>query len=54
MATEFNAGVPIPVVSTRVAHNRNSTMLDVYAHAVPGGDGDAADELTELLRRAAG
>jgi len=54
MATEMlAAGVAIPVVSARLAHNRVSTTLDVYAHAVPGGDRDAADGLADLLRRAA-
>jgi len=55
MATEMlNAGVPIPIVAARLAHARASTTLNVYAHAVPGGDRDAADVLAELLRRAAG
>jgi integrase len=54
MATEMlNAGVPIPIVAARLAHNRTSTTLDVYAHAVPGGDRGAADGLAELLRRSA-
>ena len=54
MATEMlAAGVAIPVASARLAHNRVSTTLDVYAHAVPGGDRDAADGLADLLRRAA-
>jgi integrase len=53
MATEMlAAGVPIPIVSARLAHNRVSTTLDVYAHAVPGGDRTAADGLADLLRRA--
>ena len=54
MATEMlNAGVPIPIVAARLAHNRTSTTLDVYAHAVPGGDRGAADGLADLLRRSA-
>jgi integrase len=54
MATEMlAAGVPIPVVSARLAHNRVSTTLDVYADAVAGGDRTAADGLADLLRRAA-
>lgn len=37
MATEMiNAGVPIPIVSNRLAHARSSTTMNVYAHAVPG------------------
>jgi integrase len=53
MATEMlAAGVPIPIVSARLAHARASTTLNVYAHAVPGGDRQAAARLAELLRRA--
>lgn len=55
MATEMlNAGVPIPILAARLAHARASTTLNVYAHAVAGGDRDAADVLADLLRRAAG
>ena len=37
MATEMlDAGVPIVVVSRRLDHQRVSTTLDKYAHAVPG------------------
>ena len=55
MATEMlAAGVAIPVVAARLAHSRASTTLNVYAHAVPGGDRDAADGLADLLRRSAG
>lgn len=50
MATEMiNAGVPIPIVSNRLAHARSSTTMNVYAHAVPGGDRDAAIGLAGLL-----
>ncbi|MGH2657855.1 MAG: tyrosine-type recombinase/integrase [Actinomycetota bacterium] len=39
MATEMlAAGVPIATVSQRLSHARASTTLNVYAHAVPGGD----------------
>ena len=48
MATEMlDGGVPIAVVSGRLAHARASTTLNVYAHAVPGGDRAAA----QLLER---
>jgi len=54
MATEMlAAGVAIPAVSARLAHNRVSTTLDVYAHPVPGGDRTATDGLADILRRAA-
>jgi len=51
MATQMlAAGVPIVVVSQRLSHARASTTLNVYAHAVPGGDRTAAEELARLLR----
>ncbi len=50
MATEMlNAGVPIPIVSARLAHARASTTLNVYAHAVPGGDQHAARTIAAIL-----
>jgi integrase len=50
MATEMiNAGVPVPIVAARLAHARGSTTLNFYAHAVPGGDRDAAVGLAALL-----
>jgi integrase len=50
MATEMlNDGTPIAVVSGRLAHARASTTLNVYAHAVPGGDRDAANRLASRL-----
>lgn len=53
MATEMlAAGVAIPVVAARLSHARASTTLNVYAHAVPGGDRDAAEQLSALLRDA--
>jgi integrase len=43
MATEMlQAGVPLVIVSRRLDHRRVSTTLDKYAHAVPGGDAQAA------------
>jgi integrase len=36
--TMLTAGVPITTVSARLSHARTSTTLNVYAHAVPGGD----------------
>ena len=50
MATEMlDGGVPIAVVSGRLAHARASTTLNVYAHAVPGGDRAAAQLLEGRL-----
>jgi integrase len=46
MATQMlDAGVPVPIVAARLAHARASTTLNVYAHAVPGGDRIAAEML---------
>jgi integrase len=50
MATQMLAsGVPIATVSQRLNHARASTTLNVYAHAVPGGDRRAAEVLAALL-----
>ena len=44
MATQMlGAGIAVPVVSARLAHARASTTLNVYAHAIPGGDVQAAE-----------
>ena len=51
MATQMlDAGVPVPIVAARLAHARASTTLNVYAHAVPGGDRTAAELLSCRLR----
>lgn len=53
MATQMlAAGVPIATVSQRLSHARASTTLNVYAHAVPGGDRAAAETLAEILSAA--
>lgn len=50
MATQMlAAGVPIVTVSQRLSHARASTTLNVYAHAIPGGDRDAAETLASIL-----
>lgn len=50
MASEMlGAGVPITVVSGRLAHARASTTLNVYAHAIPGSDAAAAETLARRL-----
>ena len=54
MATEMlDAGVPVPIVAARLAHARASTTLNVYAHAVPGGDTVAAETLWQRVLIAA-
>ena len=47
--TMLAAGVPVPIVSDRLCHARTSTTVNIYAHAMPGADRDAADLLAELL-----
>lgn len=55
MATEMlAAGVPIATVSQRLSHARASTTLNVYAHAVPGGDRGAAETLAAVLESGRG
>jgi integrase len=54
MATEMlAAGVSIATVSQRLSHARASTTLNVYAHAVPGGDRQAAETLALILAASA-
>jgi integrase len=50
--TMLTAGVPITTVSARLSHARTSTTLNVYAHAVPGGDSVAAEVLGGILHKA--
>jgi integrase len=55
MATQMlDAGVPIPIVAARLCHARASTTLNVYAHAVPGGDRLAAEALWRRVDEARG
>lgn len=55
MATEMLAAeVAIPIVAQRLNHARTSTTLNVYAHAVPGGDQHAAATLARILAAARG
>jgi integrase len=54
MATEMlHAGVPLVIVSRRLDHRRVSTTLDKYAHAVPGGDAQAAATLWQVMQNSA-
>jgi integrase len=53
MATQMlDVGVAVPIVAARLAHARASTTLNVYAHAVPGGDRHAAKQLSQRLTEA--
>lgn len=50
MATQMlGAGVAVPIVSARLAHARASTTLNVYAHAIPGGDAQAAQLISGIV-----
>ncbi|MGD9706000.1 MAG: tyrosine-type recombinase/integrase [Acidimicrobiia bacterium] len=53
MATEMlHAGIPLPVVARRLDHQRPSTTLNCYAHAVPGRDARAAITLQRIIANA--
>ncbi len=55
MATELlQAGVALAVVSQRLDHQRKSTTLGYYAHAVPSGDAHAADVMRSIIDNARG
>ena len=52
MATQMlGSGVAVPVVSARLAHARASTTLNVYAHAIPGADTEAARLISGILMK---
>jgi integrase len=52
MVTEMlHAGVPLVIVGRRLDHRRVSTTLDKYAHAVPGGDAQAAATLWQVMQQ---
>ena len=40
-------------MSARLSHARTSTTLNVYAHAIPGGDSFAAEVLGGILEKLA-
>jgi len=50
---DAGGGVSIATVSQRLSHARASTTLNVYAHAVPGGDRQAAEALALILAASA-
>jgi integrase len=50
-ATEMlHAGIPLVVVSRRLDHQRASTTLIHYAHAVPGSDAQASATLRQIMQ----
>jgi integrase len=48
-ATLLQAGVPITLVQARLGHKRIEIMLNIYAHALPSMQQDAAAKLAALL-----
>ena len=44
------SGVDIPTVAAILGHSRNTTTLDIYAHAVPNNLNRAVDALQRALR----
>ena len=51
MATEMlHTGIPLVVVSRRLDHQRPSTTLNHYAHAVPGGNAQASATLRQIMQ----
>jgi integrase len=45
----LSSGVPVQVVAQRLGHAQTSMTLDVYAHALPDMQRDAAEKLSVLL-----
>jgi integrase len=46
----LKAGVPVKVVAQRLGHAKTDITLDIYAHALPSMQKDAAARLSSLLR----
>ena len=46
----LDGGIPIATVSARLGHSQLSTTLDIYAHAIPATDQQAAAYLAGVLR----
>jgi len=46
----LNAGVPVKVVSQRLGHAKTDITNDIYAHALPSMQKDAAAKMAALLR----
>ncbi len=50
MSTQMlGSGIAVPVVAARLAHARASTTLNVYAHAIPGADVQAAQLISRIV-----
>ena len=46
----LNAGVPVKVVAQRLGHAKTDITNDIYAHALPSMQKDAAAKMSSLLR----
>ena len=46
----LKAGVPVKVVAQRFGHAKTDITNDIYAHALPSMQKDAAAKLSSLLR----
>ena len=46
----LNAGVPVKVVSHRLGHGRTQITMDIYAHALPTAQKEAAATMASVLR----
>lgn len=49
----INTGQNPAVVAQRIGHSSPKTTMDVYAHALPGWQGDAAEAFAEVMKPAA-
>lgn len=45
----LGAGVPIKVMSDRLGHATTSFTMDIYMHAIPAIEDDAADQIADLM-----
>jgi len=46
----LNASVPVKVVAQRLGHAKTDITNDIYAHALPSMQKDAAAKMASLLR----
>lgn len=45
----LGAGVPIKVMSDRLGHATTAFTMDIYMHAIPAIENDAADQIADLM-----
>lgn len=45
----LGAGVPIKVMSDRLGHATTSFTMDIYMHAIPAVEDEAADQIADLM-----